>query len=383
MLYNQVYSGLIFNLLIKKFFWRAFGVKENNKYQIKFEFKNGESYTLSYSYDSKAQAIKYGDGLVSSELKEKLGKQVLDLESALIHEMIRENSNNVTDDSVSLYKEQIKNNLEKIDLGEDFLIDIMPDIFSLKNLCKNNLEVVYPDNSYVELDNKRVKVSGRYQDVDCQNKSEQIVDQVKKIHEQNGNKKITFVEKMIFAANWDDDEHPKNEISPSWIFTYIYKKGYGNYGIYYEDLKSIEYFKETQGHDSQKSENNEKISLGGKIARIIFLILLIAFAIFLPTYLGIVGLLFSNVAIPIIVFSAEAILITLIIIFILSIRNIDNENNLLQKQIGLGEGEFSTSEQEKLMDKGKNEKEPKNNPEPNQLIKNNGQNLGEHIQNDK
>ncbi|MBQ9491918.1 MAG: hypothetical protein IJU86_04010 [Firmicutes bacterium] len=358
-------------------------MKENNKYQIKFEFKNGESYTLSYSYDSKAQAIKYGDGLVSSELKEKLGKQVLDLESALIHEMIRENSNNVTDDSVSLYKEQIKNNLEKIDLGEDFLIDIMPDIFSLKNLCKNNLEVVYPDNSYVELDNKRVKVSGRYQDVDCQNKSEQIVDQVKKIHEQNGNKKITFVEKMIFAANWDDDEHPKNEISPSWIFTYIYKKGYGNYGIYYEDLKSIEYFKETQGHDSQKSENNEKISLGGKIARIIFLILLIAFAIFLPTYLGIVGLLFSNVAIPIIVFSAEAILITLIIIFILSIRNIDNENNLLQKQIGLGEGEFSTSEQEKLMDKGKNEKEPKNNPEPNQLIKNNGQNLGEHIQNDK
>ena len=113
------------------------------------------------------------------------------------------------------------------------------------------------------------------------------------------------------------------------------------------------------------------------------MILLIASAIFLPTYLGIVGLLFSNVAIPIIVFSAEAILITLIIIFILSIRNIDNENNLLQKQIGLGEGEFSTSEQEKLMDKGKNEKEPKNNPEPNQLIKNNGQNLGEHIQNDK
>ena len=357
-------------------------MKENDKpekheYQIKFEFKNGESYTLSYSYDSESQAIKYGDGLVSSELKEKLGKEVLDLESALVCAMQQNEVKNLTAENIKLSKEQIKNNLEKIDLGEDFLIDIMPDIFSLKNLCKNNLEVVYPDNSYVELDNKRVKVSGRYQDVDCKNKSEQIVNQVKKIHEQNGNKKITFVEKMIFVANWED-YNQKNQVSPSWIFTYIYKEGYGNYDIYYEDLESIKYVKATQGHDSQKSENNEKISLGGKIARIIFLILLIAFAIFLPTYLGIVGLLFSNVAIPIIVFSAEAILITLIIILILSIRDIYRQNNLLQKQSNLGGGEFSNSEPENSIDKNKDEEENKKNPEPNQLIKNNGKNLDEH-----
>ena len=349
-------------------------MKENNKYQIKFEFKNGESYTLSYSYDSESQVIKYGDGLVLSELKEKLDKEVLDLESALIGTMIIKNSNNVTDESIKSYKEQINSNLINLDLGENFLIDIIPDIFSLKNFCKNDLEVVYPDSSYVELNNKRVQVSGKYQDLGCQNKSKKIVDQVKKIHKQNGNKKITFVEKRNTFENWGD-EHPKNEISPSWIFTYIYEKGYGNYGIYYEDLKNIKYFKETQGHDSQKSENNEKISLGGKIARIVFLILLIAFAIFLPTYLGIVGLLFSNVAIPIIVFSAEAILITLIIILILSIRDIYRQNNLLQKQIGLVEGEFSKKKKKKLMDKGENEQEQKNNPESDQL-ENNGQNLG-------
>ena len=113
------------------------------------------------------------------------------------------------------------------------------------------------------------------------------------------------------------------------------------------------------------------------------MILLIAFAIFLPTYLWIVGLLFSNVAIPIIVFSAEAILITLIIILILSIRNIYRQNNLLQKQIGLGKGEFSHLETENSIDKNKNGQENQNNSEPSQLIKNNGQNLGEHIQNDK
>lgn len=364
-------------------------MKENNKpekheYKIKFEFKSGKSYTLSYSYDSKSQSIKYENVKFgpAKKLKKYCDRKIVDLELALVCAMQQNEVTNLTDGTIKLSQEQIKNNLEKIDLGEDFLIDIMPDIFSPKNFCRNDLEVVYPDNSYVELDNKRVKVSGRYQDVDCKNKSEQIVNQVKKIHEQNGNKKITFVEKRNSNENWDDDEHPKNEISPSWIFTYIYKKGYGNYGIYYEDLKIIKYFKATQGHDSQKSENNEKISLGGKIARIIFLILLIAFAIFLPTYLWIVGLLFSNVAIPIIVFSAEAILIILSIILILSIRNIYRQNNLLQKQIGLGEGEFSTSEQEKLMDKGENEQEQKNNPEPDQL-KNNGQNLDEHNQNGK
>lgn len=358
-------------------------MKENKEqlYEIKFEFKNGKSYTLSYSYDSKSQAIKYENVKFgpAKKLKKFLEKQVLDLESALVCAMQQNEVKNLTDENMKASEDQIKNNLVKIDLGENFLIDIIPDVFSLKNSCENSLKVVYPDTSYVELNNKRVQVSGKYQEADCQKKSEQIVNQVEKIHKQNGNKKITFVEKMIFDANWDDDEHPKNEISPSWIFTYIYKKGYGNYGIYYEDLKSIEYFKETQGHGSQKSENNEKISLGGKIARIIFLILLIAFAIFLPTYLGIVGLLFSNVAIPIIVFSAEAILITLIIILILSIRNIDNENNLLQKQIGLGGGEFSTSEQKNLMDRGKNENEKGNNSELNQL-ENNGQNRGGHNQ---
>ena len=374
-------------------------MKENDKpekheYEIKFEFKNGKSYTLSYSYDSESQAIKYGDGLVSSELKEKLGKQVLDLESVLIREMIRENSDNVTDDSVSLYKEQIKNNLVKIDLGKDFLIDIIPDIFGLQNLCKNNLEVEVPYVPYLGRKNEITK-----------EKTEQIINQVDKIYGKSGEKKITFLERSSSGLH-DNDVN-------SWIQGYVC--GYGGdgrgeqaekYTTKYAnwELKEIEQKEEeadisqktkenqnlndnqitpTQGHDSQKSENNEKISLGGKIARIIFLIILIAFAIFLPTYLWIVGLLFSNIAIPIVVFSAEAILITLIIIFILSIRNIDNENNLLQKQIGLGKGEFSTSEQEKLMDKGKNEKEPKNNPEPNQLIKNNGQNLGEHIQNDK
>ena len=356
-------------------------MKENNKYQIKFEFKNGESYTLSYSYDSKTQAIKYENVKFgpAKMLNKFLEKQVLDLESALVCAMQQNEVDNLTAENIKLSKEQIKNNLVKIDLGKEFLIDIMPDIFSLKNLCKNSLRVVYPDNSYVELNNKRVQVSGKYQEADCQKKSEQIVNQVEKIHDQNANKKITFVEKMDIDDNWDD-EYPKSKISSSWIFTYICEKGYGNCGIYYEDLESIKHVKETQDLDSQKSENNEKISLGGKIARIIFLILLIAFAIFLPTYLGIVGLLSSNVAIPIIVFSAEAILITLIIILILSIRNIYRQNNLLQKQSNLGGGEFSNSEQEKSMDKDKNGQENKNNPELNQL-KNNGQNLDERNQN--
>ena len=309
-------------------------MKENDKlekheYEIKFEFKNGESYTLSYSYDSKSQSIKYENVKLghAEKLKKFFEKQVLDLESALICAMQQNEVENLTAENIKASEDQIKNNLVKIDLGENFLVDIIPDIFGLQNSCKNNLKVVYPDSSYVELNNKRVKVSGKYQDTDCENKSEQIVNQVKEIHKQNGNKKITFVEKRNSNENWDDDRQ-KNEISPSWIFTYVCEEGYGNYDIYYEDLESIKYFKATQDLDSQKSENNEKISRAGKIARIIFLIILIAIAIFLLTYLGIVGLLFSNVAIPIVVFFVEAILITLIVILILSIKDINSQNNL-------------------------------------------------------
>ena len=150
-------------------------MKENNKpekheYKIKFEFKNGKSYTLSYSYDSKSQSIKYENVKLgpAMKLKKFLEKQVLDLESALVYAMQQNEAINLTEESIKNSKEQIKNNLVNLDLGEGFLIDIMPDIFSLKNLCKNNLKVVCPDKSYVELDNKRVQVSGKYQEADCQ-----------------------------------------------------------------------------------------------------------------------------------------------------------------------------------------------------------------------
>lgn len=363
-----------------------FGVKENNKYQIKFEFKNGESYTLSYSYDSKTQAIKYENVKFgpAKMLNKFLEKQVLDLESALVCAMQQNEVDNLTAENIKLSKEQIKNNLEKIDLDEDFLIDIIPDIFKLQNLCENNLEVEVPYMPYM----------GKQNEIN-EGKTEKIIKQIDSLYDKSGEKKITFVEKGVQEYHLDDDMN-------SWIQGYVCGQGGSNgydnkYQTKYANwkLKEIEQQEEkvdsdhkrkesqnlsykqltnTYDLDSQKSKTDGKISLGGKIARIIFLILLIAFAISLPTYLGIVGLLFSNVAIPIIVFSAEAILITLIIILILSIRNIYRQNNLLQKQIGLSDA-LETED----IDKNRDEEENKNNPEPDQL-KNNGQNLNEYNQ---
>ena len=369
-------------------------MKENEEqvYQIKFYFKDEKSYEVNYSYDSESKTIKCVSVKLGPEqkLKKYLCKEAVDLESALICAMQQNKAGNLTEESIKNSKEQIKNNLVKIDLGEDFLIDIIPDIFKLQNLCENNLKVEVPYMPYMGSKNKITK-----------EKTEQIIKQIGNLCGKSGKKKITFVEKGVEKYHLDDDMN-------SWIQGYVcgyggdghgeqaekYKTRYANWkrkeidqqeeevdsdqkrkesqNLYYKQLKN------TYDLDSQKSKTNEKISRAGKIARIIFLIALIAFAIFLPTYLGIIGLLFSNVAIPIIVFSVEAILITLIVILILVIKNIYSQNDLLQKQSNLGGGEFSNSEPENLilMEKNKNGQKNKKDPEPNQLIKNNGQNLG-------
>lgn len=318
-------------------------MKENEEqtYKIKFYFKDESSYELSYSYDSKSQSIEYenvnfGPG---KKLKKHLKKQVLDLESALVCAMQQNKIENLTAGNIKLPKEQIKNNLVKIDLGKDFLIDIIPDIFELQNLCENNLKVEVP---YVPYMGSKKEIN--------EEKTEKIIKQIDSLYDKSGEKKITFVERGV-------EEYHLNDNMNSWIQGYVC--GYGGDGYQTNEyntkyanwkLKEIEQdqdqlktneqpkiesnpIKEAPDLDSQKSKTDEKISLGGKITRIIFLIILIALVIFLPIYLGIVGLLFSNVAIPIVVFSVEVILITLIVILILSIRDIYCQNGPVQKQL--------------------------------------------------
>ena len=86
------------------------------------------------------------------------------------------------------------------------------------------------------------------------------------------------------------------------------------------------------GKTFEKVDGNKKIKLESSCKLWIALFLFIGIAIFLPTYLGIVGLLFSSLRIATPVFSAEAIFLTLIIILILSIGDIYRNNNLLRKQ---------------------------------------------------
>lgn len=373
---------------------------EKQVYKIKFYFKDEKSYEVNYSYDSESKTIKYVSVKLGPEkkLKKYLFKEAVDLESALIYAMQQNKVINLTEESIKNSKEQIKNNLVKIDLSEDFLVDIIPDIFKLQNLCENNLQVEVWENFAPGTLNQM-------SNEEYLNKTNEILEKVKSIRGDNNSKMITFVEKAELNGGgmWGGTDN-------SWIQGHLcgqggsdgydnkYQEKYANW-----ELKEIEQKEEeadisqktkenqnlndnqitpTQDLDSQKSENNEKISRAGKIARIIFLILLIAFAIFLPTYLGIVGLLFSNVAIPIVVFSVEAILIILIIILILSIKNIDSHNNLLKAQNNLGEVPFGDLETENSIDKNKNGQENQNNSEPNQL-ENNGQNLDEHNQNGK
>lgn len=333
-------------------------MKENNKpekheYKVKFEFENGESYTLNYSYDSEAQKIKYNDVKAGPKMKLKkhLSKKVLDLESALVCAMQQNKVENLTAENIKASEDQIKNNLINLDLGEEFLIDIIPDIFGLQNSCENNLQVGVPYIPYIGMNNEITK-----------EKTEQIINQVDKIYDKSGKKKITFVEKKVKEYHLDDDMN-------SWIQGCVcghggdgygqddkYKTAYANFEIETieqennraeasanqktNEAKESNYIQldyiqteENENLDPEKLKTSGQISLGGEIIRIIFLVILIALVIFLPIYLGIIGLLFSNVAIPIVVFSSEAILITLIIILILSIRDIYCQNGPFQKQL--------------------------------------------------
>ena len=187
-------------------------MKENNKYQIKFEFKNGESYTLSYSYDSKTQAIKYENVKFgpAKMLNKFLEKQVLDLESALVCAMQQNEVDNLTAENIKASEDQIKNNLEKIDLDEDFLIDIIPDIFKLQNLCENNLEVEVPYMPYM----------GKQNEIN-EGKTEKIIKQIDSLYDKSGEKKITFVEKGVQEYHLDDDMN-------SWIQGYVCGQGGSN-----------------------------------------------------------------------------------------------------------------------------------------------------------
>ncbi len=322
-------------------------MKENEKqeYKIKFYFDDKRSYEVNYVYDSESSKIK------CIGLENKLDKKIKKLYfgpvcpslcGALIYTMWYQGIH------IRNSEGEISENLLKVDLGEDFLVDIIPYIFELQNFCKKNLEVEVPYVPYMgnknEIDKKKI---------------EQIINQIDSLYnkDRRGGKIITFVERH--------NPRFRDEGVNSWIRSYVCGGGEDGYGeqakkcktkyanwkrkemeqqkeeadsyqkikikeIPYLDYKPLE---NNENLDSQKSKTNEKISLGGKIARIIFLILLIAIAIFLLTYLGIVGLLFSNVAIPIVVFSVEAILITLIVILILSIKNINRQNDLLRQQI--------------------------------------------------
>ena len=251
------------------------------------------------------------------------------------------------------------------------MIDIIPDIFELQNLCKNNLEVevwkCLAPGTLKQMSNEEYL-----------NKTDEILEKVKSIRGDNNSKMITFVEKgkfVNYGGMWGGTDN-------SWIRGYLYGQcglyGYDNkyktkYANYEKEIikqkkdqagkiqdtkedkdldNKNDQVEENENLDPEKLKTNGQMSLGGKITRIIFLIVLILAAIGLPTCLGIVGLLFSNVAIPIVVFSIEAILITLIVILILSIRNICRQNDLLTKQFNLSEP--LNGENENQIDKNKN-----------------------------
>ena len=370
---------MIFCLPAKKnFLERDKAMKENyeiaKEYKIKFYFKDDNTkYEINYEAISGKPFYNYKDFKLGQKKKTKkyCGENAGYLFLALISAVQSNNNENLTPENIKISQEKIKNNLVKIDLGEDFLIDIIPDIFELQNLCKNNLEVevwkCLAPGTLKQMSNEEYL-----------NKTDEILEKVKSIRGDNNSKMITFVEKgkfVNYGGMWGGTDN-------SWIRGYLYGQcglyGYDNkyktkYANYEKEIikqkkdqagkiqdtkedkdldNKNDQVEENENLDPEKLKTNGQMSLGGKITRIIFLIVLILAAIGLPTCLGIVGLLFSNVAIPIVVFSIEAILITLIVILILSIRNICRQNDLLTKQFNLSEP--LNGENENQIDKNKN-----------------------------